>query len=1013
MKTRSILTIVTVIVLSLIVVDPAGAQSSVGIYNDASGSTCSLTAPSSGQITAYVVVRPGPGGTTGLQFAAPKPSCFQATHLGDATPPGVLTIGDSQTGISVALGGCFAQPVHALTIEYLATGTTPTCCEYPIVNDPSKSDILVVDCAFNELVATGVVSTFNADLTCLCSGNSAPNIPDNPDPANGANNVGVHASLSWIATDIDNNLAEFDVYLGTDPSPPLVATVTEQTYTPPAPLTELTTHYWRVVARDAGGLEQSGSVWTFSTRALNSPPEPPFSPYPFDGAEAIAENITLIWQGDDIDGDTLAYDVYFGTTATPPLVATNRPASYTPPTLAFDTRHYWRVVARDPMGLETSGPVWDFTTKLENYPPGPPSFPSPPNAATVLPDGVNLSWVATDADGDSLTFDLYIGTTLPPPLFDTGIPTMNYALPGLTGGARYYWKIVAHDDVTETSGPVWYFNTAGANLPPTAPSNPSPPDSAIGVASPATLQWTSTDPNGDPVRFDVYFGDTSPPPLWRTNLASPSTVTGPLVPERQYFWRVVARDSHGAETTGAQWNFTAKPNSPPLPPSSPTPADMAVNRPINSTLGWQCSDPDLNSITYDIYFGTMSPPPLVKTDHTLRNYAPGMLAFDTDYYWMIVARDGFGAETPGPQWAFRTGSNSPPNAPSNPFPGNGAIASTSPTLYWVASDPDGQALTFDVYFGTASNPPLVAPGLVSSTYQPGQLQAEVTYYWRVVASDGEYSTSGPTWSFLAGVPVGGGASTVEIYADQSGTMCSLSDVTPGLQYVYVFVRPVGGATGLQFSAPKPDCYTAYYLGEDVTPGLLSIGNTQDGISLALGGCVDVRMPVVTIAYFGIGTTLPCCEYPVLPDPGKSGIIVVDCLFSEEPCSGVSLTINEADYCSCGALLPVLISNFEARAVDDAVEVRWELAGDETAEQFTVLRRAGDATNPQVVGEGAVTGSSGSYLDTSVEPGVTYHYELLVRTADGNEFRSPVATVTTTPSRSRWGRTTPTRSTRPR
>ena len=36
--------------------------------------------------------------------------------------------------------------------------------------------------------------------------------------------------------------------------------------------------------------------------------------------------------------------------------------------------------------------------------------------------------------------------------------------------------------------------------------------------------------------------------------------------------------------------------------------------------------------------------------------------------------------------------------------------------------------------------------------------------------------------------------------------------------------------------------------------------------------------------------------------------------------------------------------------------------------------------------------SRSFVDANVEPGKTYHYELLIRTDNGSEFRSPIATA---------------------
>ncbi|MBC7128614.1 MAG: PKD domain-containing protein [Thermoplasmatales archaeon] len=91
--------------------------------------------------------------------------------------------------------------------------------------------------------------------------------------------------------------------------------------------------------------------------------------------------------------------------------------------------------------------------------------------------------------------------------------------------------------------------------------------------------------------------------------------------------------------------------------------------------------------------------------------------------------------------------NSPPDKPSLISPSNGTTnVGINTILSWQCSDVDGDILTYDIYFGTFSNPPYKET--VSNTnYNPGTLSYSTTYYWRIVAKDGEYENSSDIWQF--------------------------------------------------------------------------------------------------------------------------------------------------------------------------------------------------------------------------------------------------------------------------
>ena len=60
-----------------------------------------------------------------------------------------------------------------------------------------------------------------------------------------------------------------------------------------------------------------------------------------------------------------------------------------------------------------------------------------------------------------------------------------------------------------------------ANNPPNTPSNPSPSDTAVDIDTDANLNWIGDDPDSDNVLFyDIYFGESSPPPLVKSGNSS-------------------------------------------------------------------------------------------------------------------------------------------------------------------------------------------------------------------------------------------------------------------------------------------------------------------------------------------------------------------------------------------------------------------------------------------------------------------------------------------------------------
>jgi YD repeat-containing protein len=102
------------------------------------------------------------------------------------------------------------------------------------------------------------------------------------------------------------------------------------------------------------------------------------------------------------------------------------------------------------------------------------------------------------------------------------------------------------------------FAGAPTNNPPNVPINLSPANGAIDVSATPTLSWTGGgDPDaGDQVVYDVYLGTSSNPPL--VSIETGFSYTAQLEPATTYYWKVVSRDNHNAQTSGPVWSFTTE-----------------------------------------------------------------------------------------------------------------------------------------------------------------------------------------------------------------------------------------------------------------------------------------------------------------------------------------------------------------------------------------------------------------------------------------------------------------------
>lgn len=182
---------------------------------------------------------------------------------------------------------------------------------------------------------------------------------------------------------------------------------------------------------------------------------------------------------------------------------------------------------------------------------------NPVNSASIDPIvGLKVSWDGVDQDvGDLIYYDLYLSTDGEPTLYVSGLTSSEFVLDDLDPDKTYFWKVVVRDQYNEsTESVISTFTTT--NALPSSFSNILPANGAYKNYNSVDFFWEeSTDLNQqDEVVYDFYIGISSDPELFLQGLTI-NKLIGVQLPnvESTQYWRVVARDNHGGETSSQTW----------------------------------------------------------------------------------------------------------------------------------------------------------------------------------------------------------------------------------------------------------------------------------------------------------------------------------------------------------------------------------------------------------------------------------------------------------------------------
>lgn len=201
-----------------------------------------------------------------------------------------------------------------------------------------------------------------------------------------------------------------------------------------------------------------------SSIVVNASPDTPDLVFPINNAVCTNVNLKFDWDAVvDPEGTTVSYLIDIATDADFATVLFTATTTESIQTFNLEKgiQYYWRVKARDSEGNESPySENQSFSTEANaevNTIPTVPTVAFPQNGGMATSGTVSLSWDATDADSDTLVYDIYFGETNPPELVTENLTITSFEV-SVTNGVQYYWRVAVKDNHQNvTVGQVWNF----------------------------------------------------------------------------------------------------------------------------------------------------------------------------------------------------------------------------------------------------------------------------------------------------------------------------------------------------------------------------------------------------------------------------------------------------------------------------------------------------------------------------------------------------------------------------
>ncbi len=132
----------------------------------------------------------------------------------------------------------------------------------------------------------------------------------------------------------------------------------------------------------------------------------------------------------------------------------------------------------------------------------------------------------------------------------------------LNRNTPYSWYIVSKSSKVSDSAQsdTWKFYNSGSGTVSYAPFlaeilAPASSQNITAASGKITLDWNGSDVDGDISSYDVYFGTTTSPALFKSNLTESILNDVSVTSNTTYYWKVITKDSKGNSSDSGVCQF--------------------------------------------------------------------------------------------------------------------------------------------------------------------------------------------------------------------------------------------------------------------------------------------------------------------------------------------------------------------------------------------------------------------------------------------------------------------------